>query len=129
MEKKLLILLLLIFFSVGGATITSATEEKSYKDNAVTGFYGSYESSSSDSSSSTDESKEPTSSETAESSTSRQEYSHESNTYPRTQTVGSAYQEKLPATGDTTYHLQRMLGVIIIGLAMYLVTKKKKHRQ
>lgn len=129
MKRFLLIPLLLIFFIAGGSTQTSATEEKAYKDNAVTGFYGSYESSSSDSSDSSSSSQESTSSETSEPSASKQESFPENKIYPGTKTISAAYQEKLPVTGDITYHLQMMLGVIIIGLAMYLIIKKQKHIQ
>lgn len=116
MKKFFLMLLLVAFFIVGVSSKTLAVEEKTHNNNAVTGFYGVYESSTSETTESTTKEKEP------ETSTKT-----ETNTNTIVKSSNTIYEEKIPLTGDTTYHLQMIVGVITMGLAIYLIRKNKKH--
>lgn len=131
MKKKFLIFLLMIFCSAGGSVKAFGAEEKAYNGNAVTGFYGVYESSTSESSSETTSSETTETTETTETSTKEQQTVTNNGTFPNTgtETISPAYQKQLPLTGDTTYHLQMLGGMVIIGLAMYLIKNKQKNRQ
>lgn len=119
MKNKIVSILLLAVLLNFGSTVVFATEGQPYKNNAGTGFYGSYEESTSSS----------TTTSTSESSS--DEKLVESKRPAGTQTVNTftvekAYQEKLPQTGDATYRMQVIWGVMIISIAIYLIKRQQR---